>query len=156
MHQYTMNTSFGGDKSIMNRSVMDNMVFDDPQTKAMSIAKSLNKRKLGPMRATNNFKMVEPSEEDKARNDNTFIAKPTDDIPKNKLVEQLAKGLTIYVQRMMKRESFYVTIKKLEPKKWVPAPREDAQMVFNNYACYLMGGMNYHVQPEVSQLQLQN
>jgi hypothetical protein len=44
---------------------------------------------------------------------------------------------------MMKREAIYVTIKKINTKKWVPAPREDSQLAFINYGAYLFGGLNY-------------
>lgn len=42
-----------------------------------------------------------------------FVAKPLGELPKNKLVEQLAKGLTLYVQRMIKRSSYHLSIKKI-------------------------------------------
>jgi len=39
-----------------------------------------------------------------------FTAIPSDDIPHNKLTEQLARGLQAFVQRMQKKESFYAEL----------------------------------------------
>ena len=56
--------------------------------------------------------MVDPGSDDEDDGPELFIAQPTDDIPRNKLVEKLARGLQAYVQRMQKRESFFVTVIK--------------------------------------------
>jgi len=45
-------------------------------------------------------KVIDPSSEDEDGGPELFIAQPTDDIPRNKLVEKLARGLQAYVQRM--------------------------------------------------------
>lgn len=38
------------------------------------------------------------------------MAKPDEDLPKNRLVKQLAVGLTMYVQKVWRRESYYVNV----------------------------------------------
>jgi len=57
---------------------------------------------------------------------------------------------------MIKKHSYYVTVKKVECKKWTPAPRNDATLTYLNYTAYLIGGMNYQVQPEISAFNLRN
>lgn len=69
-----------------------------------------------------------------------FQAQPTDDIPRNKLVEKLARGLQSYVQRMQKRESFFVELAEVKMTGWLPAPREYSTMVPIGNQCYLIGG----------------
>ena len=85
-----------------------------------------------------------------------FRAQPNDQLPKNRLIEKLANGLTLYVQRMQKRESFYITVKKIETTKWTPAPRECATLTFVNYSAFLLGGLNFDVNKEVAQLNIRN
>ena len=51
---------------------------------------------------------------------------------------------------MQKRESFFVTIKKISTIKWTPAPRECATLTFVNYSAYLLGGLNFDVNKEVA------
>lgn len=72
------------------------------------------------------------------------------------MIEKLCNGLTLFVQRMQKRESFYVTIKKIHSHKWAPAPRECASLTFVNYSAFLLGGLNFDVSKEVAQLSLTN
>lgn len=84
-----------------------------------------------------------------------FQATPTEN-RSNKLMESLGKSLGTYVQRMYKRCSFYVTIKKVEAEKWKPAPREDATLTQLNFGAYLTGGMNYKVSSEISHLIMRN
>lgn len=55
---------------------------------------------------------------------------------------------------MIKRESFYVTVKRVQNSKWSPAPRECASLTFVNYSAFLLGGLNYDVSKEVAQLNL--
>ena len=69
-----------------------------------------------------------------------FQAQPTDDIPRNKLVEKLARGLQNYVQRMQKRESFFVELAEVKMSGWLPAPREFSTLVPIGNKCYLVGG----------------
>jgi hypothetical protein len=79
--------------------------------------------KLKDQQLTQGFKMIQRratvthkiifSQDAEADGPEPFIAKPTDDIPRNKLVDKLARGLQAYVTRMRKRESFYVTLVKL-------------------------------------------
>ena len=72
----------------------------------------INARNLSKSRAMPNIKIVDPASDDDDEGPELFIAQPTDDIPRNKLVEKLARGLQAYVQRMQKRESFFVTVIK--------------------------------------------
>ena len=52
---------------------------------------------------------------------------------------------------MIKRESFYVTVKKYPVNKnWTPAPRECATLTFVNYSAYLIGGLHYDVAKDVA------
>lgn len=44
--------------------------------------------------------MLEKEEDSDDDGHQLFIANPTDDIPRNKLTEQLTRGLQAYVQRM--------------------------------------------------------
>jgi len=57
----------------------------------------LAKRKLNAQRAQHNIKVIEPSSDEDDEGPELFIAQPTDDIPRNKLVEKLARGLQAYV-----------------------------------------------------------
>jgi hypothetical protein len=71
-----------------------------------------------------------------------FTAQPSDDIPRNKLTEKLARGLQSFVQRMQKRESFYAELSYLQlpVQAWIPAPREYSTLTFCNEKAYLIGG----------------
>jgi len=71
-----------------------------------------------------------------------FTAQPSDDIPRNKLTEKLARGLQSFVQRMQKRESFYaeLTMIELPITSWAPAPREYSTLAYANEKAYLIGG----------------
>jgi len=95
-------------------------------------------------RATGLIRILPPTFDTQDYED-TFIAIPTDELPKNRLVDQLAKGLSLYVQRMQKRESYYITVRKMESKKWVPIPRENSTLTFVNYSAFLIGGLNYGI-----------
>jgi len=56
----------------------------------------LSQRNLKPSRAMGNYKLLTP-QFDATNYEETFVAVPTDELPKNRLVEQLAKGMTLYV-----------------------------------------------------------
>lgn len=71
---------------------------------------TINERKLKKSRAVPTIKVVDPASDDEDDGPDLFVAQPSDDIPRNKLVEKLARGLQAYVQRMQKRESFFVTV----------------------------------------------
>lgn len=53
----------------------------------------LNQRKLNNLRAKHHIKVMDPSSDEDEDGPELFIAQPTDDIPRNKLVERLARGL---------------------------------------------------------------
>ena len=117
---------------------------------------NVNSRKLRAQRQVSIIKLVDPPSEDEDDKAETFQAQPNTELPKNRLIEKLCNGLTLFVQRMQKRESFYVTIKKIRSHKWAPAPRECASLTFVNYSAFLLGGLNFDVSKEVAQLSLTN
>ena len=88
------------------------MVQNDSKEEFNQTVMQINARKLKKGRAQPHIKMVDPGSDDEDDGPELFIAQPTDDIPRNKLVEKLARGLQAYVQRMQKRESFFVTVIK--------------------------------------------
>jgi hypothetical protein len=55
---------------------------------------------------------------------------------------------------MQKRDSFHITIKKLDLTIWTPAPRECATITEVNGFAYLVGGMNHDVIKDISRLKL--
>ena len=57
----------------------------------------INSRKLKRDRVKSIYKVVEPGSSDEENGPELFIAQPTDDIPRNKLVEKLARGLQAYI-----------------------------------------------------------
>ena len=89
-------------------------------------------------------------ENDDDDNKETFTATPDNELPKNRLVEKLCSGMTLFAQRMIKRESFYVTVKRVPNTKWTPAPRECASLTFVNYSAFLLGGLNYDVSKDIA------
>ena len=99
--------------------------------------------------------MIEPDTDEEASTE-VFQAQPNESLPKNRLIEKLANGLTHFVQRMQKRESFYLTVKKIRTTKWTPAPRECSTLTFVNYSAFLLGGLNYDVNREVAKLNITN
>ena len=58
---------------------------------------AINERKLNKSRVNQNIKMMDPPSEEDDDGPELFVAQPTDDIPRNKLVEKLARGLQAYV-----------------------------------------------------------
>lgn len=83
----------------------------------------ISARKIVGPKPRNKIKEME-NDDGGSDNEEKFIAKPSDDLPKNRLIEQLAKGLTVYVQRMQKRHSYFLTVKKMDTTMYTPAPRE--------------------------------
>ena len=69
-----------------------------------------------------------PPEEEDTAGPEEFIAKPSDDLPRNNLTDELTRGLQSYIQKKQKLSAFYVSVKPLECKSWTPAPRERAQL----------------------------
>jgi len=90
------------------------------------------------------------SNEEKFEGPDLFIAKPSDDIPRNKLTESLSRGLQAHVQAMQKRESFFAEFNEIKIKGWSPAPRENATLTHCNDFPYLIGGMNYETNKEIT------
>lgn len=113
----------------------------------------INQRKLGKKRQVHRFKMLESLSEGESDGPELFTAIPSDDIPHNKLTEQLARGLQAYVQRMQKKESFYAELVPAKIKNWNPAPREYSSFTYCNRRCYLFGGLNFDTNREVAKFQ---
>ena len=107
---------------------------------------------LAERRYPQKVKVVEPASDDDEDGPSLFIAQPTDDIPRNKLVEKLARGLQGLVQRMQKRDAFYVNVVKMQTDGWIPAPRECSSLTTVRNRAYLVGGLNHGTNREVSQL----
>lgn len=80
-----------------------------------------------------------------------FHANPAEDIPRNKLVDKLVRGLQSYIQRMQKRESFRIDVRMPFESKWQPAPRECATLTTCGYKMFLMGGLNFDACKEIVQ-----
>lgn len=99
-----------------------------------------------------NIKVLKPPELEDHDKPEQFKATPSDDIPRNKLTECLARGLQAYVQRMQKRESFYAEIIPISCKGWTPAPRENSTLCCVNNNSYLIGGQNHECNSEVARL----
>jgi hypothetical protein len=59
--------------------------------------KKLNVRRLGGMRCSQKVKVLEPLQDSDDDGPELFTAQPSDDIPRNKLTEKLARGLQSYV-----------------------------------------------------------
>ena len=93
--------------------------------------------------------MSAPSDDDDDKPE-LFTVRPSDEIPRNKLTENLARGLQAYVQRMQKRESFYAELNVLEHHNWMPAPREYSTISYCNHRCYLIGGLNFEANNEIA------
>ena len=87
--------------------------FDDAIT-------DISKHKLANTRKQLKIKVLEPLAMDDDDGPELFTAQPSEDIPRNKLTEKLARGLQSYVQRMQKRESFYAELTEIpvNGKKW--------------------------------------
>ena len=88
-------------------SFYDNTGMDQQFKDALS---KVNNRKLDRSRQQPNLKIMEAVGNDDDDAPELFVANPSDDIPRNKLTEQLTRGLQAYVQRMQKRESFYAEL----------------------------------------------
>ena len=78
------------------------------------VVKTINNRKLGQQRPQPKLKWLETSGDGNIDGPELFTAQPSDDIPRNKLTERLARGLQSYVQRMQKRESFFVELSHIK------------------------------------------
>jgi len=112
----------------------------------MSKRKSRAKPKLVYMEA------VSSDEDDEQQ----FTANPADDIPRNKLVEKLARGLQSFVQRAQKREGFRVDVTSAKESKWTPAPRECATVTTCDFRTFLIGGLNYEAIREIVEAKVSN
>ena len=82
--QYTKNTIKTMHKRNTNIDIEKNM---------KKTIQMMRETKLNPNRPQHHFKQIEPTSDEEADGPELFIAQPTDDIPRNKLVEKLARGL---------------------------------------------------------------
>jgi len=92
------------------------------------------------------YKQAESSDEEEAEQ---FTVNPADDVPKNKLVDKLVRGLQHFIQRMQKRESFRLEVRIPYDSQWQPAPRECATLTAVGYCMYLIGGLNFDACREI-------
>ena len=93
-------------------------------------------------RAKPKFVFIQPESSDDDGS-GQFTANPSEDIPRNKLTEKLARGLQTYVQRMQKREGIRVEVRaQPEGKGWTPMPRECATLTSQGFSMYMIGGMS--------------
>jgi len=101
-----------------------------------------NIRRLGNTRQALKTKILDPISHPDDDGPELFTAQPSDDIPRNKLTEKLARGLQSFVQRMQKRESFYAELVLLDlpVSGWTPAPREYSTLSCCYDKAYLIGG----------------
>ena len=72
-------------------------------------ADTIQKRKLNTQRKMSFIKLVTTQSDDEDEK-KLFTANINEELPNNKLIDQLRNGLTLYVQRMQMRECFYATI----------------------------------------------
>ena len=114
------------------------------------------KRWRNPQRPKLKMQFKKPDSDDDDDNLDAFTAKPTDDIPKNKLTEKLARGLQSYIQRMQKRIGMQIEISKGTVDKLNPAPREGATLTAMGMKGYLIGGLNYDAVRDIYKAQLIN
>ena len=92
------------------------------------------------------YRNTESSDEEETEQ---FHANPAEDIPRNKLVDKLVRGLQSYIQRMQKRENFRIDVKVPFESKWLPAPRECPTLTTVGYKMYLIGGLNMNTCKEI-------
>ena len=92
------------------------------------------------------YRNTESSDEEE---NEQFHANPAEDIPRNKLVDKLVRGLQSYIQRMQKRENFRIDVKLPFDSKWLPAPRECPTLTTVGYKMYLIGGLNMYTCKEI-------
>jgi len=81
-----------------------------------------------------------------------FVAQPSDDIPRNKLTEKLTRGLQAHVQSMQKRQSYFIELNEVPITGWMPPPKENSTLSFCNGRPYLIGGMGFETDRDISQL----
>ena len=113
---------------------------NDSNEKIHTIISAINDNRVGQARPQPKLRWLEPSADDNIDGPELFTAQPSDDIPRNKLTERLARGLQSYVQRMQKRESFFCELSRISLQNWLPAPREYSTMVSVASSIFLLGG----------------
>ena len=78
-------------------SLNESFMNTEAQNSVNRVTKHLNERPLKSLRIRPIVKVIEPASDDEDGGPELFIAQPTDDIPRNKLIERLARGLQAYV-----------------------------------------------------------
>lgn len=98
-----MNSPFVGTRQTHFQSQSDLGMLDTSpgvdytRGKFQTAINTINRTKLNPKRVTPHIKLIDPASDDDEEGPELFIAQPTDDIPRNKLVDKLARGLQAYV-----------------------------------------------------------
>ena len=122
-------------------SLMKTQFLEDQESRIVA-AKLSNKRPQPKII----YRKTETSDEEE---NEQFHVNPAEDIPHNKLVDKLVRGLQSYIQRMQKRESFRMHVKLPYDQKWMPAPRECATLTTIGYNLYMIGGLNSQTCKEI-------
>ena len=78
---------------------------EDPDTQFIT-------RRVENMRPRPRFVVKDAASDDEDGEDE-FTASPAEDIPRNRLVDKLVRGLQAYIQRMQKRESYRIDVKNV-------------------------------------------
>jgi len=85
-----------------NAQAMSKLYLEDHESKIITQRIGINRPRPRII-----YKHTESSDEEE---NEQFMVNPSDDIPKNKLVDKLVRGLQSYIQRMQKRESFRIDV----------------------------------------------
>jgi uridine kinase len=101
---------------------------------------------------------VKPSEIDfKApENGDEYSGCPDIDIPDNRLVQKLSKGLSMQIKRMKTRMQMYLTVRRIHTTKWIAPPRENATLTFVDNSAFLIGGLNQKIEADFAEVSLKN
>lgn len=78
-------------------AAMNPMNFGDSSEKMQNLLTAINDNRVGQARPQPKLRWLEPSADDNIDGPELFTAQPSDDIPRNKLTERLARGLQSYV-----------------------------------------------------------
>ena len=132
--------------AMMHSTNQSRFFSDDPKTQFIT-------RRVENNRPQPRF-VVKDNASDDEDNEEEFTASPAEDIPRNRLVDKLVRGLQAYIQRMQKRESYRIDVKNVQDSRWMPAPRECATMTTVGYKLYMIGGLNFDACKEVVRAQI--
>ena len=91
--------------AMMHSTNQSRFFSDDPKTQFIT-------RRVENNRPQPRF-VVKDNASDDEDNEEEFTASPAEDIPRNRLVDKLVRGLQAYIQRMQKRESYRIDVKNV-------------------------------------------